>query len=128
MQTQPIKRSLPPVYRDIKRLLVMVEETVSRFSRYHRYTLGTDLREQAMKLMRLVHRAWRDQASVRKHLQGLVWALDDFRLSLQLGKELQAFPSFSRFEELAKLSDQVGRQCGGWLKSVAPAAQARPGQ
>lgn len=128
MQPNPNKRALPPVYRDIKRLLVMVENAVQGFSRYHRYTLGTDLRQQALKLMRLVHRAWRDQANVRKHLQSLVWALDDFRLSLQLAKELHAFPSFALFEQLARLGDQVGRQCGGWLKSVAPTAQRRSRQ
>lgn len=43
MQTASV---LPPVYRDIKRLLVQVEE-ITLF--YTRYTLGTDLRVQAMK-------------------------------------------------------------------------------
>ncbi len=48
---------LPPIYRDIRRLLVHTEGVVSRFARYHKYTVGTDMRQQAMQLMRCVHRA-----------------------------------------------------------------------
>jgi hypothetical protein len=43
---------LPPIYRDCRLLLVHTEEVVRRFSRYHKYTVGTDLRQQAMALMR----------------------------------------------------------------------------
>jgi len=41
MMSQP----LPPIYRDCRRLLVHTEAVVQRFSRYHKYTVGTDLRE-----------------------------------------------------------------------------------
>ncbi|MCX8517074.1 MAG: hypothetical protein ORN29_03265 [Rhodoferax sp.] len=53
---------LPPIYRDCRRLLVHTEEAVKRFSRYHKYTVGTHLRQAAMKIMRGVHRAVYDNA------------------------------------------------------------------
>jgi len=115
MQTASV---LPPVYRDIKRLLVQVEEAVRRFPRYHKYTLGTDLRGQAMKLLRLVHKALRDKVHQLKHVQSLLWALDDFRLTLQLAKELAVFKSFAQFEALALLTGNIGKQCGGWYKAL----------
>lgn len=37
---------LPPNYRDCRRLLVLTEDIVRRFSRYHKYTVGTDLRRR----------------------------------------------------------------------------------
>jgi len=37
---------------------------------------------------------------------------------LQLAKELSAFRSFAVFEQLAQLCQQVGKQSGGWLKSL----------
>jgi hypothetical protein len=114
--------ALPPVYRDIKRLVKLVEEAVCRFGRYYKYTLGTDLRQQAMKLMRLVHRAWRDKAHQLTHLQNLLWVLDDFRLTLQLAKELAVFNSFATFEALALLTGQIGKQCGGWFKALQASA------
>ena len=43
---------LPPIYR--RRLLVHTEDRVRRFSRYHKYTVGTDLRQAAMAIMRTV--------------------------------------------------------------------------
>jgi hypothetical protein len=51
-----------PIWRDAQRLLVIVEEAIRRFPRYHKYTLGSDLRRQVMLLCRLVNRAWRDSS------------------------------------------------------------------
>ena len=53
---------LPPIYRDIRRLLVHTEEMVRCFARYHKYTVGTDLRSQAMSMMRGVNLACFDTA------------------------------------------------------------------
>jgi len=47
------------------------------FARYHRYSIGADLRQQAMKVLRLVHRALREKSQQAKHVKSLVWALDD---------------------------------------------------
>ncbi|MCX8516931.1 MAG: hypothetical protein ORN29_02450 [Rhodoferax sp.] len=40
---------LPPIYRDCRRLLVHTEQTVKRFSQYHKYAVGTDLRQAAVR-------------------------------------------------------------------------------
>lgn len=42
---------------DYQRLLLHTEPMVRRFSRYHKYTVGTYLWQQAMAVMRTVHRA-----------------------------------------------------------------------
>jgi len=34
-----------PLWRDANRLLLAIEEAVRHFPRYHKYTLGTDLRK-----------------------------------------------------------------------------------
>ena len=52
----PKTNTLPLVYRDCQRLLLHAEQSVMRFSRYHKYTVGTDLRKQAFTLMRTVLR------------------------------------------------------------------------
>lgn len=108
------------------------EEMVRCFSRYHKYTLGTDLRQQAMAIMRTVHRLVFDKAQQKEHLNSLIWLVDDYKLSLQLGMELgvfnQASPAkrkqptagvpFSHFETAAHLAAAVGKQCGGWWRSA----------
>ena len=46
-----------PIWRDANRLLLAIEQAVGQFSRYHKYSLGTDLRRQAMAVCRLILRA-----------------------------------------------------------------------
>ena len=43
-----------PLWRDAQRFLLEVELAVCAFPRYHKYTLGSDLRRQAMDVNRLV--------------------------------------------------------------------------
>jgi hypothetical protein len=131
--------ALPPIYRDCHRLLVHTEQAVRRFSRYHKYTVGTDLRQGAMRLMRTVNQAVHDKPRQMEHVQQLVWRLDDYNLTLQLAMDLGAFaqsvkhqrghkntpaPSFGAFEQAALLAQGVGKQCGGWLGALAR-SQAR---
>lgn len=70
---------LPPIYRDIRRLLVLTEEVVRRFARYHKYTVGADLRTQAMRMMRGVNRACFDTERQARLIQALVWLVDDYK-------------------------------------------------
>jgi hypothetical protein len=121
---------LPPIYRDCRRLLIHTEESVKRFSRYHKYTVGTDLRQNAMRVMRGVHRAVYDKAQQAKHIEMLVWLIDEYKLTLQLGMEIGAFvhptkgtASFAAFETAAVLSADIGKQCGGWQQRSKARAQ-----
>ena len=109
-----------PIWRDSSRLLVLIEEAVKRFPRYHKYTLGSDLRRQAMNLHRLLVRALNAQGPERaRWVERLNLAVDDIKLMIQLGKEIQAFQSFRQFEEIAGLAVQVGRQSGLWCQRLA---------
>lgn len=110
--------ALPPIAKAAERLLLEVELVVRGFPRYHKYTIGSELREQAMNVVRLTHRAWRDRARQTEWTSKLAFAIDDLKLSLQLGKQVQAFRSFRQFEMIAELAVDLGRQCGGWSKHL----------
>lgn len=109
---------LPQIVRSAERLLLEIEQAVSRWPRIHRYTHGALLRQQAMSVAQLTHRAWRDRRRQIDWIAELARAIDDLKLSLQLGKQIQAFASFAQFEMIARLAAETGRQCGGWLKQV----------
>ena len=47
------------------------------------------------------------------HIYLLVLAVDDLKIQLQLGRELQAFRNFAEFEQLAGLAVRVGKQGEG---------------
>ena len=114
-----------PLWRDAQRLLVLVEDAVRRFPRYHKYTIGSDLRRQAMLVCRLVNRAWRDQEGRVRHVQQLVMAVDELKLLLQLGKEVRAFAGFGQFQQLAELSVDLGKQSGGWRRRLLARPEPR---
>ncbi|WP_201245726.1 four helix bundle protein [Halochromatium salexigens] len=107
-----------PLWRDANRLLLAIEQAMRDFPRYHKYTLGTDLRRQAMAICQLVRRAApRGDDQVARVTQ-LVEAVDDLKLQIQLGKELQAFQSFKHFQAISELVVAVGKQSGGWRTLV----------
>jgi hypothetical protein len=108
--------ALPPIAKAAERLLVEIEQAVRAFPRYHKYALGQDLRAQAMTVSRLSNRAWRDRARQLHWTDQLVWAIDEVKLSLQLGQSIRAFRSFNQFEQLIRLAEDLGKQAGGWKR------------
>ena len=116
-----------PIWRDANRLLLAIEQAVRQFPRYHKYTLGTELRRQAMHVCRLIMRAADQRTEQARWLGQLVVAIDDLKLSVQLAKELEAFRSFREFQTVAELAVAVGKQSGGWRKRLATTdGQHRP--
>lgn len=109
---------LPEIAKKSERLLIDIEQAVRSFVRYHKYTIGSELRTQAMAVVRLCHRAWRDRSRQAYWVSELIWAIDELKLSLQLGSQLRAFKSFSQFELLIRTAEEVGRCAGGWKRQL----------
>lgn len=95
---------LPPLVKCAERVMLEIEQAVRGFPRYHKYTHGTRLRDQAMDVAQLSHRAWRDRRRQTEWTAKLIFAIDDLKLSLQLGAQIRAFGSFGQFEALAFLA------------------------
>lgn len=113
-----MKNQLPEIAKKSERLLVDIEQVVRGFVRYHKYTIGTDLRAQAMTVVRLCHRTWRDRANQLQWVSDLVWAIDELKLTLQLCSQLHAFKSFKQFESIIRATEDVGRCAGGWKRDL----------
>src|SRR5689334_7292764 len=94
--------------------MLEVEQAVHGFARFHKYQVGAKLRDQAMSLATLANRAWRDRPRQLEWTEQLVWAVDDFKLTLQLASEVRAFVSFRQFDALARTVRELGKQVGGW--------------
>jgi len=111
-----------PLWRDANRLLLLIEDAVRGFPRYHKYTLGSDLRKQAMNIVRLIARAVHDREGRAQHIKRLVFSIDDMKVLIQLGKEVKAFQNFKVFQVAAEIAVALGRQSGGWLRRMRPEA------
>ena len=107
-----------PLWRDSQQLLLLIEQAVRHFSRYHKYTLGTDMRRQAMRICRLLARAYNDKEHRLSHVIKLNEAVDDLKIQIQLAKELAAFRHFKEFDTIARLAVAVGKQSGRWRQRL----------
>ena len=110
---------LPPIAKAAERLLLEIERAVSAFPRRHRYTAGNGLREQAMKVTEIVHRAWRERSRQAEWADTLRWEIDGLKIRLQLCSRLHAFTSPGLFWDLAKQAKALGKQAGGWHRQLS---------
>lgn len=63
-----------PLFQTAIDLALHLEQAVRRFPRYHKYTLGTELRQAAQRLCRLVGRAGTRDAAWLRARRVLRWA------------------------------------------------------
>jgi lipid-binding SYLF domain-containing protein len=110
-----------PVWKAALDLAVHLEHAVRRFPRYHKYTLGSELRQTAQRLCRLVARAndARDAARLAA-LDELVHGVEEMKTLLTLAQEVKAFANFNEFAGAAELTVSLGKQSGGWRRRVRP--------
>lgn len=106
-----------PIYKKAMDLAVYVENTVRGFSRYHKYTIGADLRNLSHETVRLIISANNatDKISV---LSALRDTIEQMKVTIRICKEVKAFRSFSSFQYAAEAAVNLGRQCEGWLQSA----------
>lgn len=114
---------LPDIARKAERLTVDIEAAVRGFSRYHKYTIGTDLRTAAMLVIKVCNRVWRDRNRQKYWMSELIWAVDELKLTLQLASQLRAFKSFKQFEAIIRQANDVGRCAGGWKRALHEKSQ-----
>jgi hypothetical protein len=105
-----------PIYKAALDLAIYIEKIVRFFSRYHKYTIGTDLRDTSRRILVLVAKANIKEDRVETLLEALE-KLDELKILIRLCKELKAFRSFKSFEFATKSIMEVSKQCEGWLRS-----------
>jgi len=111
-----------PIYRAAMALTVAVERVVQRLPKGHKYALGARLRDSSLDVVTLVARANR-RAERARVLAELCDRVEDLKILLQVGKEVQAFGSFKQFAELMEQVVALARQAEGWRR--ASVAQSR---
>ena len=105
-----------PVYKAAIDLAVYIEQIVAGFSRYHKYTLGSELRTLAHKIVSLVIKA-NNSVDKKVLLKELLDAQEEMKIIIRISKEVKAFHSFNSFETCVRRLDNVIRQSSGWLRS-----------
>ncbi|MES9905746.1 MAG: four helix bundle protein [Sedimenticola sp.] len=107
-----------PIYKAAMDLAIHFEKVVAGFSRYHKYTLGTELRNSSRGVVSLITQANSAQEKGAK-LEALRVHLDELLILIRLAKEVKAFKSFSAYQFTVEQVGSICRQNEGWLRSVS---------
>ena len=104
------------IYAKAMELGLYLEAVVRNFSRYNKYTIGTDLRDLSRDIIRLIIRAnsTREKEII---LQEMVEKCEMLKTMLVFAKEAKVFDSFKSFQHAAGIAVTLCKQSEGWLKS-----------
>ena len=107
-----------PIYRKAMDVAVYFEKIVKNFSRYNKYTLGSELRLMSRDVLKLIIRA----NSAREKLpllHELRERLEELKIVIRISKEVQAFKKFQSFQYAIEGVVSVSKQNEGWIKSLS---------
>ena len=110
-----------PIFRAALELCVYVETIVKGFDKYHKYTIGEDMRRFSKDMLFIINRVGLSGDKVRA-VRRLRDRCEDMKMLILISKELQAFKSFKQFEHASRLSVSICKQSQAWLGSMARVA------
>jgi 23S rRNA-intervening sequence protein len=104
-----------PIYKKAMDLTIYLEKVVANFSRYHKYALGSDLREKSWDIVGLIIKANSTLEKLGVLLE-LRERLEGLNVLLRICKEVRAFNSFNSYVYASNLVVELSRQNEGWIK------------
>ncbi len=96
---------------------VHFEKVVAGFSRCHKYTLGTELRNKGREIVSLIVKAnfsWDKMPLLLEPRE----QIEEMMILIRLCKEVRALKGFKAFKFAVEEVVSISRQNEGWLKSV----------
>lgn len=94
-----------------------IEQIVRKFSRYNKYTIGSDLRNKSRHIACQIMRV-NSMKEKRKEIEELIALAEEMKLLLRIGKETRAFLNFNSYSYSSAIVAQISRQAMGWKKHV----------
>lgn len=104
------------VYKKSFELVVYFENTVRGFDRYHKYTMGSELRNLSRAILVLIAKA-NTKCERKQCLEEALDKLEELKILVHVCQEIKAFRSFESFEFSTKLIIDIAKQCEGWSRS-----------
>ena len=101
-----------PVYRDTYKLILKIFEITKDFPKEYKYTLGQDMKRDALQLVRSIYRA-NKSAQKKELLENFLDEFELLKLEIRLCVDMKIV-SFKKQAELTVLMDSIGKQVTGW--------------
>jgi hypothetical protein len=101
-----------PVFKDVYQLILLIYDYTKDFPKEYKYTLGQDMKRDAMHLVRSIYRA----NKVKDKVVYLEAFLDDFellKLEIRLSADMEIL-SLKKQVKLNAMMEGIGKQITGW--------------
>ena len=105
-----------PIYKAAVDLVSYFEIIVRGFSRYHKYTIGTELRNLSYAIVILVSEANIKADRIEK-LKATLNKLQELKIRIQVCAEIRAFRRANSFPTTTRKIIDISKQCEGWLRN-----------
>lgn len=99
-------------------LLARVTQATAGFSKAYKYSLGDRLRDEVVDMVVFIFKANSSRKERVQHATAFLERLQVVELMLRLCKDLRLL-TVKQFAEIVGLTDSLGRQAQGWIKSSA---------
>ena len=80
-----MKKSFP-IYRDAYALVVQIEQVVRNFDRYHKYTIGSEMRAAAYQLLEQITHAINNKAARINWVMKAHLSSEALKIKIQIAK------------------------------------------
>jgi len=104
-----------PIYKKAFDLAKYFDQIVRNFSRYNKYTYGTELRNLSREILKGIIRANNAEDKKEALLQNRE-KLEELKVVLRLCKEMHVFPNMNSYQYSVNQIIDISRQNEGWLK------------
>ena len=105
-----------PVYRDTYQLILKIFELTKDFSKEYKYTIGQDMKRDALSLIRSIYRANKHKNRA-EHLDVFLDEFELLKLEIRLCVDLKLLP-MRKQALLHELLDRIGKQVTGWRNAA----------
>lgn len=103
-------------YRDTYQLILSLFEVTREFTKEYKYSLGQDMKRDALRLMRSIYRANKHQNRT-EHLETFLDELELLKLEIRLCVDMKLLP-IKKQAALSALLDRIGKQVTGWRNAA----------
>lgn len=105
-----------PVFRDTYQLILKVFEYTKEFAREYKFTLGEDMRRDALQLVRSIYRANKAESKAA-HLDLFLDEFELLKLKIRLCVDMKLLP-IKKQALLSELLESIGKQVTGWRNAA----------
>lgn len=111
-----------PIYKTTYDLLAQITQVTKSFPKDFKHSLAARLREECVSLVVFIYKANAARHDRAEWIGSILERMQVIDLLLRLSKDMR-FISVKQFSDTVLLTDSIGRQAQGWLKSQRPSAE-----